>query len=193
MLSQDQQTDPMKNTIKITRLRILTDDADTRRSIRSAIQRYNLHRVAYPEKAQVFKGLLKLSLGADFEEVTKAKLNCRKLRIEYLEIMANNLERTGCEYLEEPPYLRELKEGGSGPWEPMVAWLLDAARSDKITRDMLMKLPQRINAAVRKNTHNFLMIKMMVNFPNADKYELQQRLFLLLNSKMNSLKIKKNE
>lgn len=168
---------------------MLTDDADTRRSIRSAVQRYNLHRVAYPERGQVFKGLMKLSLGADFEEVTKSKLNCRKLQINYLDIMANNLE-LGCEYLEEPPYLRELKEGGSGPWEPMVAWLLDAAKSDKITRDMLMKLPQRINAAVRENTHNFLMIKMMVNFPKADKYELQQRVFELLNRKMDSLKIK---
>lgn len=163
--------------IEVRSLSLLTDDSDTRRDIRSAIHRYNLHRVPVPERAQVFKGLLKLVLGSDFEKVTREKLNCQRLEINYLEIMDKNLERTGSEYLEEPPYLRELREGGPSPWEPMVDWLMDVARSKEITKEMFRFYPVRVNAAARENKFKSLAIKLMHKYPNADVYELEQRIW----------------
>lgn len=162
--------------IEVRSLSLLTDDSDTRIDIRSAIHRYNLHRVPVPERAQVFKGLLKLVLGSDFEKVTREKLNCQRLEINYLEIMDKNLERTGSEYLEEPPYLRELREGGPSPWEPM-DWLMDVARSKEITKEMFRFYPMRDNAAARENKFKSLAIKLMLKYPNADVNELQQRIW----------------
>lgn len=98
---QEGDTSRQKKSKCVTRLSQLTNSADIRRDIRSAIQRINIDRWVTVEKGWVLKGLLILMLG-DVDKIVREKFNTKLANIHYTRVLANNVKR-GIEYMEEPP------------------------------------------------------------------------------------------
>lgn len=178
---QEGDTSRQKKSKGVTRLSQLTNSADIRRDIRSAIQRINIDRWVTVEKGWVLKGLLILMLG-DVDKIVREKFNTKLANIHYNRILSNNVKR-GIEYMEEPPYLVERKEGGSGPWREMCRWLLSVSLTTEVSIDTMLMMPQRDNEATRENTYKYHYIKLHREHPHADKYELQQRFWAMVKKK----------
>lgn len=160
-----------KNVIS---LKLLSDSADERRAIRSAIVRYRLEDVEVGHQISAMKRLLKVILGEDYYQTTKSKYPDVYVRINHRELLYNSLPQH-LSYRREPPFLQEIPED-DGPWREMLDWLELVGDSSEITDDIRALRPIRESEAVTENVIKFLMMKFIRNYPEETQDQLSVRL-----------------